>query len=185
MNSDPKEKLHKGLGLKDLILMNISCIVGLTTLPLVAQFGYGSIFLFILAIITFLIPSGLMVAELNSRMPETGGFYLWTREAFGDMHGYIAAWSYWLANITWFPTILLIISSIVLYVFGDRFSYLEDDYNYNLILCLLVLWFLTLLNILGIEKAKWIQNVSGIANWLSILFLVGFGVAKLNGFLQY
>ena len=41
----------------------------------------------LLAVLTLLLPSGLMVAGLNARMPEEGGFYLWTRTAVGDVHG--------------------------------------------------------------------------------------------------
>ena len=82
-----RPELHRALGLRDLVLLNISCIVGLSSLSQVAQFGFGSIALYLLAAIIFLVPSALVVAELNARMPEEGGFYLWTRTAFGDLHG--------------------------------------------------------------------------------------------------
>jgi len=101
------------------VLLNISCIVSLSSLAQVAQFGYASLLLFVLAILTFLIPSGLMVAELNARMPEEGGLYLWTRSAFGDLHGYIAAWTYWLSNIVWLPTAVLLVSVSGLYILSS------------------------------------------------------------------
>ena len=47
-----------------------------------------------------------VITELNARMPEEGGFYLWIKKAFGDLHGYTAAWAYWLSNIVWLPTVL-------------------------------------------------------------------------------
>ena len=99
-----KPRLHRALNLRDLVALNVACIVSLSSLAQVAQFGFGSLSLYLLAIALFLIPSGLMAAELNARMPEEGGFYLWTRRAFGDWHGYVAAWSYWLSNIVWLPT---------------------------------------------------------------------------------
>ena len=86
---DPQPQLKRTLGLRDLIMLNVSCMVGLASLPQVAQFGLGSIALYVLAIIMFVIPCGLMIAELNARIPEEGGFYLWTKMAFGDFHGYI------------------------------------------------------------------------------------------------
>lgn len=76
-------ELKRSLGMRDLILLNISCMVGLGALSRMALFGLGSIVLYLLAIIMFVIPCGLMVAELNARMPEEGGFYLWVKNSFG------------------------------------------------------------------------------------------------------
>ncbi|MGD8328258.1 MAG: APC family permease [Acidobacteriota bacterium] len=171
----PAAHLHRALGIWDLVFLNVSCIFGFSSLAQVAQFGYGSLLLFVLAILTFLIPSGLMVAELNARMPEEGGLYLWTGTAFGDLHGYVAAWTYWLSNIVWMPTIMLLVSISCLYVFGDRYLSLQDNSLFNGIVCLAVLWGLTALNVLGIDRAKWVQNVGAVANWACILLLLVVG----------
>ncbi len=173
-------QLHRALNLKDLVLLNISAIVGLSSLAQVAQFGFASLPLYILAILTFLIPSGLMVAELNARMPEEGGFYLWTRTAFGDLHGYVAAWTYWVSNIVWLPTVMLLVSISFLYIFGDDFLSLADNPWYNLLVCLGILWLVTVLNILGMERAKWVQNVGGIATWICIAFLLIVGIVFIT-----
>ncbi len=173
-------QLHRALNMKDLVLLNISCIVGLTSLAQVAQFGFASLSLIFVAILTFLIPSGLMVAELNARMPEQGGFYLWTRTAFGDLHGYIAAWTYWLSNIVWFPTVLMLVSVSCLYIFGDKFLGLADSFLYNALLCLGIVWLVTVLNLLGMERAKWVQNVGGIATWVCVAMLVVLGIVFIT-----
>jgi amino acid transporter len=170
-------RLHRALGLWDLVLLNVSCIVSLTSLAQVAQFGYGTMLLFVVAILTFLIPSGLMVAELNARMPQEGGLYLWTGSAFGDMHGYLAAWTYWLSTIVWMPTVLLLVSTSCLYVLGDRYLGLANSPLYNGSVCLAVLAALTALNIVGLERAKWVQNVAGVATWICVLLLVVAGSA--------
>lgn len=153
----------------------MACVVGLSSLAQVAQFGYASLPLYVLAVVAFLIPSGLMVAELNARMPEEGGFYLWTRTAFGDAHGYLAAWCYWLSNIVWLPTVMLLTSIAVLYALGDHWLGLRDDALYTGTFCLSLLWTTTLLNVLGMERAKWIHNVGGLATWacIGLLVLVG------------
>jgi len=57
----------------------------------VAQFGFASLTLYLVAVLCFLIPSAVAVAELGARMPDEGGLYLWIRSAFGDFHGYLAA----------------------------------------------------------------------------------------------
>lgn len=173
-------QLHRSLNLKDLVLLNISCIVGLANLAQVAQFGFASLSLWFVAILTFLIPCGLMVAELNARMPEEGGFYLWTRTAFGDLHGYIAAWTYWLSNIVWLPTVLILVSVSCLYMFGDRYLGLADSPLYNTILYLGIVWLVTVLNVLGMERAKWVQNIGGIAIWICIAMLLVLGIVFIT-----
>jgi amino acid transporter len=175
MESDhaaPAAALHRALNLRDVVLLNIATIVGLSSLAQVAQFGFGSLLLYLVAAVCFLVPSGLMVAELNARIPEEGGFYCWTRAAFGDFHAYVAAWSYWLSNIVWLPTVLLLISTSLLYTGGERWLHLARDPWYNGAVCLTVLWLTTLLNIFGMKRAKWIQNVGAIATWLCIGLLV-------------
>ena len=44
------------------------------------------------------IPISLVAAELTTAMPVQGGFYRWTREAFGDFWGFLAGWWNWCAS---------------------------------------------------------------------------------------
>jgi amino acid transporter len=44
------------------------------------------------------IPISLVAAELTTAMPVSGGFYRWTREAFGDFWGFLAGWWNWCAS---------------------------------------------------------------------------------------
>jgi len=155
--------------------MNISLVVGFSGLTLVAQFGYASVIMYLLLIITLFIPTGLIVSELNARLPGEGGFYNWVRYAFGDIHGFLVAWSYWLSSIVWFPTVMLFISTSAVYLLGSQYLFLVEDPIYNIVFGLAIIWGVTGLNIVGLEKAKWIQNIGGMANWLGITLLVILG----------
>jgi amino acid transporter len=44
------------------------------------------------------IPISLVAAELTTAMPVEGGFYRWTRVAFGDFWGFLAGWWNWSAS---------------------------------------------------------------------------------------
>jgi amino acid transporter len=44
------------------------------------------------------IPISLVAAELTTAMPVEGGFYRWTRAAFGDFWGFLAGWWNWTAS---------------------------------------------------------------------------------------
>ena len=68
-------------------------------------FGYEEIFkgsgpgmaVLFLALVPFFwsIPISLASAELNSIMPVQGGFYRWSRAAFGDFWGFQCGWWNW------------------------------------------------------------------------------------------
>lgn len=157
--------LHRVLGTRDLVLLNIAAVVGLRWLSVAAQIGPSSLALWALALLIFLLPLALTVLELSSRIPGEGGLYLWSKAAFGDLHGFVAGWSYWIANMVFFPSLLLFLAGVSIYIAGDRWLALANSAIYNGTYGLLVLWGATLLNIFGLERAKWLQNIGGIATW--------------------
>jgi glutamate:GABA antiporter len=159
-------QLHRTLGTLDLVLLNIAAIVGMRWLSVAAQIGPSSLTLWALGMIAFLVPSALTVLELSSRVPGEGGLYLWSRAAFGDLHSFIAGWSYWISNLVFFPSLLLFAAGAFLYLHGGTWLTLADSPMYNCIFCLALLWLATGLNILGLERAKWLQNVGGMATWV-------------------
>jgi amino acid transporter len=165
-------RLRRALGLRDLVLLNVACIVGLSNLAQVAQFGWGSLSLYALAALVFLVPSGVAVAELNARMPEEGGFYRWVRTAFGEGHGYVAAWTYWLSTIVYLPGVVVLVAVSALYTFGERHLGLAEDPAYTSAACIALVWIVTGLNLLGVHRAKWIQNVGAAATGGAVLLLI-------------
>ena len=158
--------LHRALGTFDLVLLNVSAIVGLRYLSIAAQMGPSSLTLWLLGLITFLIPAALTVLELSSRLPGEGGMYLWSKAAFGELHAFIAGWSYWIANLVFFPSLLLFGAGAFLYIHGGSWLKLADDPIYNGAFCLSILWLAILLNIAGLERAKWLQNLGAVATWI-------------------
>ncbi|MGB8377936.1 MAG: amino acid permease, partial [Rhodanobacteraceae bacterium] len=146
-------RLHRVLGTRDLVLLNIAAVVGLRWLSTAAQVGPSSLTLWALALLIFLLPLALTVLELSSRLPGEGGLYLWSKTAFGDLHGFIAGWSYWISNMVFFPSLLLFLSGVSVYIAGDRWVLLADSALYNSSYCLLALWAATILNILLRRRA--------------------------------
>lgn len=182
MNSDSQSGgvpgLRRALGTFDLVLLYVAAIIGLRWLSTAAQLGPASLSLWVIACLVFFVPCGLAVQELSSRIPHEGGLYLWTKAAFGETHGFLAGWAYWLQNLVYFPSLLLFVSGVVLHVTGGRWLSLAESPLYNGLFCLILLWAVTLLNIFGLKRAKWLQNVGGIATMaIVLLVLTGGAVA--------
>src|SRR5579859_4407370 len=127
--------------LRDVVLFNITAIVGLRWLTTAAsQFSIASILMWVLAMAVFFIPSAIAVRELSDIDPGAGGMYRWVRRAFGPMHGFIAGWGYWVNNLFYFPSLLLSTAAIAAYAGGARFAALGDDTTFILVLSIIGLW---------------------------------------------
>jgi amino acid transporter len=170
--------LRRVLGTWDLVLFNIAAIVALRWLSMAAQIGPSSLAMWLLGLVGFFIPLALAVLELSARVPGEGGLYRWSKTAFGDMHGFIVGWTYWISNLTYLPSMLLFSAGIFLHVGGAHWQAHDSDSHYNLIYGLVVLWLATVLGILGLERAKWLQNIGGVATWSAgALILIAGAVA--------
>ncbi|HLY67067.1 MAG TPA: APC family permease, partial [Chloroflexota bacterium] len=160
------------------MLLNIVTIIGLRWLSTAAQIGPSSLTLWLLALLTFFLPSALAVLELSSRIPHEGGLYQWTRAALGDLHGFLAGWVFWLSNLVFFPSLLLFATGVFLHVGGASWLRYADSPLYNGIGTIALLWAATLLNLIGLTRAKWLQNLGGMATVaVAVLLLVGGAIA--------
>jgi amino acid transporter len=66
---------------------------------MVTTSGPGLTLIYLLVLPFFwCIPVSLVSAELTTAMPVEGGFYRWTRAAFGDFWGFLAGWWNWAAS---------------------------------------------------------------------------------------
>ena len=176
MTSGNGTGLHRTLGVMDLVFLNIAAILGIRWLSTAAQMGPSSLVLWVLAVLIFFIPSGLTVMELSSRDPGEGGIYRWTKAAFGEHHGFITGWAYWVNNLFYYPSLLLFISGAFLFLGGDRWLGFEDSPYYNAAFSLTLLWIVIGMNVIGLERGKWIQNVGAMCTVSVFIVLVVTGI---------
>ncbi|OGT26002.1 MAG: transporter [Gammaproteobacteria bacterium RIFCSPLOWO2_02_FULL_42_14] len=167
--------LKKPLSILSLVAINVIAIDSLRTLPFSAMYGFSAVFYYLLAALIFFLPVSLVSAELATAWPETGGVYVWTREAFGKKIGLLTIWLQWFYNIVWYPTIMSLIAVTIAYTFNPS---LEHDKWYMLSVMVIVFWGATWVNCLGMRAASWLSDLSAIAGTLlPMLFIVALGVA--------
>jgi glutamate:GABA antiporter len=170
---DSKSQLRKTMGFWDVLLFNIATVLGPRWIAAAGHNGTSSISLWVLAAVFFFVPGALVINELSSRFPEEGGLYVWTREAFGDFHGFIAGWTYWIYTVFYFPGLLLASASMSAYIMGGRGASLAQDRTFLLTVSLAMLLVAVLLNIIGLNVGKWLQNAGGVGTYVPLLMLVG------------
>ena len=155
------------MGLRDLPLFSIACIVGTRWIASAAHAGPGSILLWLLAAIFFLIPLSIAVAALTVQHPEAGGLYRWTRADFGPWHGFLAFWIYWTGIAIWFPSAAMFYMSIAL---SD--SRIGDNRVGLVSASLAAIWIALGTNLIGVKIGKWTENLGASASWILGVLLV-------------
>jgi amino acid transporter len=160
-------QLPRVMGLRDVVLFNITAIVGLRWLTTAAsQFGLASLLLWMLAMLVFFLPSAVAVRELADIDPAAGGIYRWVRRAFGPAQGFVAAWGYWVNNLFYFPSLLVATAAVAAYAGGPRFVHLGDNNLFIGALSLAGLWLALGMNLVGLRVGKRLQNLGGYGTWL-------------------
>ena len=170
----PEAKVHlrKTMGFWDVLLFNIATVLGPRWIAAAGHNGPSSISLWVLAAVFFFVPGALVINELSSRFPEEGGLYAWSREAFGPFHGFVAGWTYWIYTFFYFPGLLLASASMAAYIMGGRGTLLAQDRTFQLSVSLGILIVAVVLNIIGLNIGKWLQNAGGVGTYVPLVMLV-------------
>src|SRR6202521_6038315 len=176
MTGETTPQLKRVLTLRDLVLFNLVAVVGITWVATAAKGGPSSLTLWLLAALLFFIPQGLAVIQLSSSYPEEGGIYAWTKKEFGEGHGFLCGWCYWINNVLFYPTLLLAAAVTATYVIGQGQSGLADNWTYVLPFTLVALAVAVVLNIVGVGTGKWLQNAGGISVFLPGILLILLGL---------
>jgi amino acid transporter len=181
MSDDRNDRFIRALGLRDVVLMNIVAVVGLRWIARGARAGPASVTLWILACVAFFVPLAATVAELSSRQPEQGGLYVWTRRAFGPVHGFICGWCLWVNNLFYFPSLLLFGATSALAILGDAGEPLVTSRAYATLFVLAGIWSAVGIGIVGLSTGRWLQNVGSLGVWVPAGLLIALaGVALAN-----
>jgi glutamate:GABA antiporter len=172
---DVKKQLRRVMGFWDVLLFNIATVLGPRWIAAAAHNGTSSISLWVLASLLFFVPSAFVITELSTRFPEEGGLYVWSKEAFGDFHGFVAGWTYWIYTLFYFPGLLMASAAMAAYIGGGTAAHLAQDRTFLMIGSVSLLFIAVALNIIGLNVGKWLQNAGGICTYIPLLILVGMG----------
>lgn len=169
--SDVKSQLRRVMGFWDLLLFNVASVVGPRWIAAAAHNGTSSMSLWILAASLFFLPTTFILAELSTRYPSEGGLYAWSKEAFGEFHGFVAGWTYWIYTVFYFPGLLIASAAMMAYVGGPSTAHLAQSRPFLIAGSFALLAVAVFLNIIGLNIGKWLQNAGGIGTYLPPLML--------------
>src|ERR1700722_4873913 len=166
-----KQLLKRELGFFDLTLFYIAGGLSLRWIATAAAAGPSTILIWIFACLCFFVPLAATVLELSARYPQEGGLYIWTQRAFGDFSGFLAAWTYWMSNLPYFPAVLYFGAGSLLFAFPHGQG-LANSRNYYLLFSLACLTLITVLNVRGLKFGKWLNSVGALGSWVPVMILL-------------
>lgn len=161
---------RKALGLLDLVLFTASAIIVADTVAASAAIGVQAMGWWVLSIVLFFLPYGLVTAELGSAWPQEGGIYVWVREAYGPFWGTLTSWLYWINVAYWMPSVYVLFSGVLASVFWPGLGR-----GGQAIITLALVWITVAIGIMDIRVAKWIPNAGAIVKVLLLVFLGAMG----------
>lgn len=175
-----KESIAKAprvLSVFTLAMINVAAVGSVKNWPVIAEYGFSSIFYLLLAALIFFLPVSLVAAELATGWPKIGGVFVWVKEAFGHRTGFLAIWLLWIENAIWYPTILSFLAATITYMFNPA---LLHNTFYTLSVILGAFWVATLANLFGMKISSWISTLGAILG----AFIPG-GLIIILGFIWY
>jgi glutamate:GABA antiporter len=176
-----EEKLKRELGFRDVVLFYIVSGLSLRWIATAAATGQSAITVWVLGFCGFFLPLAGCVLELSARYPQEGGLYIWTREAYGEFAGFMAAWCYWMSNLPYFPAVLYFAASSLLFT-TPRAAHLADANVYFLLFTIGMLTLITVLNVLGLGLGKWLNNLGAVGMAVPVVILILLGLFSFSRF---
>jgi amino acid transporter len=174
----PEADLVRGIRRWDLVAIAINGIIGagIFGLPskVYALIGTYSLIAFVAcALVVALII--LCFAEVSSRFEETGGPYLYAREAFQPAVAFEIGWLFWLVRITAFAANCNLLINYLSFFWAPATSP-----SWRAAIIVLVVVMLAIVNLLGIRQAAIVSNLFTVGKLVPIIIFIAAGLFFLN-----
>ncbi|MFZ0418800.1 MAG: APC family permease [Candidatus Sulfotelmatobacter sp.] len=172
MNTQNKSSALRKAGLFYLVFVMFSYTTGgpFGLEDMVTTSGPGMTLIYLLVLPFFwCIPVSLVSAELTTAMPVEGGFYRWTRAAFGDFWGFLAGWWNWSAS----------------FLLGGAYAVLFTDYLFpgiagwkHYVVSVALIAVITWINVRGIQMVGQVATALEIFIFVPVMTMIVMGFMK-------
>ena len=172
------EGLVRGIRRWDLVAIAINGIIGAGIFGLPSKvyslIGTYSLIAFVAcALVVALII--LCFAEVSSRFEETGGPYLYAREAYQPAVAFEIGWLFWLARVTAFAANCNLLISYLSFFWTSA-----TTMWWRASIIVVIVSILAIINVLGIRQAAIVSNAFTIGKLVALIIFIAGGLFFLN-----
>lgn len=164
--------LKRSLGLVDVALFFVIAGSNLQWVATAAAAGPSSLVVWVIGGLTMFLPIAVVVVYLSSHHPDEGGMYVWSKLAFGPFAGFLTGWTYWVSNLPYFSALLYFAAGNALFISGGNGGSLSASPWYFITVALAGLTIATVVNVLGLDVGKWLNNIGAVSRWVFTLLLI-------------
>ncbi|HUX45699.1 MAG TPA: amino acid permease [Terracidiphilus sp.] len=187
-------EFRRGLGLFDSIMIVTGIMIGsgifIVSAEMSRQIGSGGWLLVAWTVTGVLTVFGaLSYGELAAMMPQAGGMYVYLREAFSPLMGFLYGWTLWTVIQTGTIAAVAIAFARFTAVLAPSISeshyliapiHISSHYALSLstaqVLAIVIIVALTVTNSCGLKYGKWVQNIFTVAKIGALLALIAIGL---------
>lgn len=174
-------ELKRSLSLYGLTMIAIGCTIGsgiFRTPGHVALHVHAPdyvIWLWILGGVVAL-AGALTFAEMGGMFPGAGGLYVYLREAYGDLVGFLYGWFILFCSTAGaIAALALVCAEHLCYLYGS-----PGDSVWEIPLAAGIIVVLTVVNLFGVGIGEWIANLFGGAKLVGLVMIIGAGMFFAN-----
>ena len=155
------------------VILSVICVVFVAEAAApVASIGTSQYFWWIFMILAFLLPYGLIAAELGTAYAGDGGLYDWIHAAYPNgKWAARASWYYWINFPLWMASLAVMCPELITFITGRSLGTFG-----SLIVELLFIWIVTLIACYPVCDSIIILNVSAVIKIVLALLVGGLGV---------
>lgn len=132
-----------------------------------AAIGNSQYFWWLIMLIGFFVPYGLISAELGTQYPSEGGMYTWVEKAFGSKWASRVAWYYWVNYPLWIASLADLVTTIIMQMLGFEMTWP--------IILAIQLFYILLVSVLGVLRISQSDVLSNIGAVAKFIFMAGLG----------
>jgi amino acid transporter len=171
--------LRRELGLRDLVLAQVLCVVGSTWVGIAGKVGRAHVAFWLGSMLLFYLPLAAVVIYLNRLMPLEGGLYQWAKAGYGEMAGFLTAWNLWLYAVIVTGAIIFVVPTDISYMLGPSAAWVPGSKAATLTLTGSVMAAIVWVAIRGLDIGKWLHNVGSLMIMLAYAILLGLPIWAL------
>ncbi len=137
----------------------------------VAAIGNSQYFWWIFMMIAFLLPYGLIAAELGTTYDGEGGIYDWISKAYGRRMGSRTAWYYWVNFPLWMASLAVLFPEII-----GKLAGVQISAWLSILIELAFIWIVVVISFYPISDSTWILNTSACIKLILAIAVGGLGI---------
>jgi glutamate:GABA antiporter len=167
----------RDLRLPDLVLSQITMVVGSTWVGTAGKLGRVHPFYWIFAGGFFFVPLAVVVVFLNRRMALEGGLYQWAKYGLGEVWGFLVAYNLWVYTIVILSSLGLETTTFLSYAFGPRAVWMAESRPFIAVFSVALMATLAVLTAAGLRLGRWLHDLGGMARLVAYAAILALAAA--------